>query len=40
MLALARKRLANDATSELGVAAGEQEEIARLRLQALLTPDP
>jgi 2-oxo-4-hydroxy-4-carboxy-5-ureidoimidazoline decarboxylase len=40
MLALARERLANDATSELRVAAGEQEEIARLRLQALLTPDP
>ena len=40
MLALARKRLANDPTSELRVAAGEQEEIARLRLQALLTPDP
>jgi len=36
MLALARRRLQNDATSELRVAATEQAAIARLRLGKLL----
>ena len=40
MLALARGRLANDPGTELAVAAGEQEEITRLRLEKLLDPSP
>jgi 2-oxo-4-hydroxy-4-carboxy-5-ureidoimidazoline decarboxylase len=38
MLALARGRLANDPGTELAVAAREQEEITRLRLEKLLDP--
>ena len=38
MLALLRERLANDAQTELAVAAGEQEKITRLRLEKLVCP--
>jgi 2-oxo-4-hydroxy-4-carboxy-5-ureidoimidazoline decarboxylase len=38
MLALLRERLANDAETELAVAAGEQEKITRLRLEKLVCP--
>ena len=38
MLALARGRLANAPAAELAVAAGEQEQITRLRLEKLLDP--
>jgi 2-oxo-4-hydroxy-4-carboxy-5-ureidoimidazoline decarboxylase len=40
MLALLRTRLANDPETELRVAAGEQADITRLRLNRLLEPDP
>jgi OHCU decarboxylase len=39
LLALARARLANDAESELRVAAEEQRQITRLRLEKLFTED-
>jgi OHCU decarboxylase len=39
MLAIAQARLANDAETELRIAAGEQAKITRLRLQKLLTDD-
>jgi 2-oxo-4-hydroxy-4-carboxy-5-ureidoimidazoline decarboxylase len=39
MLAIARVRLANDADTELRVAAEEQRKITRLRLEKLLTDD-
>ena len=38
MLALLRARLDNDAATELGVAAGEQRKITRIRLEKLLDP--
>jgi 2-oxo-4-hydroxy-4-carboxy-5-ureidoimidazoline decarboxylase len=38
ILALLRKRLANDAGAELAVAADEQEKITRLRLEKLVCP--
>ena len=40
MLALLRTRLGNDPETELRVAAGEQADITRLRLNRLLEPDP
>jgi 2-oxo-4-hydroxy-4-carboxy-5-ureidoimidazoline decarboxylase len=39
MLAIVRTRLANDADTELRVAAEEQRKITRLRLEKLLTDD-
>lgn len=36
MLAILRSRIGNDAATELGIAAGEQRRIARLRLEKLL----
>jgi OHCU decarboxylase len=39
MLAILRERLANDAETELRVAAGEQAKITRLRLEKLLAED-
>jgi len=38
MLALGRKRLENDAETELAIAAEEQRKITRLRLEKLLSP--
>ena len=39
LLAIARTRLANDAETELRVAAGEQAKITRLRLEKLFTDE-
>ena len=36
LLAIARRRLANEPSAELGVAAGEQHQITRLRLRAAI----
>jgi 2-oxo-4-hydroxy-4-carboxy--5-ureidoimidazoline (OHCU) decarboxylase len=36
ILAMLRERMANDPVTELGIAAGEQRKITRLRLERLL----